>query len=745
MEADAVLVVDDETLEILEANPSAEELYGYTREELLQMKVTEISAEPKKTRAVIQKGKRDKFHAVPLRWHRKKDGTVFPVEIRAKHFPWQGRWVHFATIRDITERLLSQKVLEESEALYRALFESAGDAVCVLKDGLIVQCNPKALAFFGLEESALLGRAFWDLAPSFQPDGKASKTKALRIFRKAEKGEVKTFEWQCQRKDGVLFHTEGTVSSFSVGNGSYLLAILRDVTSRKENEALLKIRMHQQNLLSQFLWSLGEFRSVEELYDYIALVLKRESEADAILIAEYHPQSETFQIRTSMGFKKFGELWKISIPLHSIGPEHLELLQSRNLFPVEKGLSSLIPDKLLKRQWEMVERVLGIHFTYLMGISVERKLYGGVVFFYKTKPGPEHPSFIESIVNVAGVGIQRLYAQDALRISEEKYRRIFEHIQDVYFETDQDGKIKEISPSIEYTSRFRFFREALIGKPFSQLWQDPKIYNAFWTTLMQVGFVSDFEMSLLGKETLLVPCGITAKVIWNKNGDSTGVIGSFRDITRQKTNEQALKKALEEKEALLREIHHRVKNNLQVIISLLNLGASQSEDPRVLQQLEECGERIRSIAMIHERLYHSEDLSHIDFRSYIQSLISELFGMYSTGDRIACKTHIDAITLNIETAVPCGLILNELLTNALKHAFPENKRGVIEIVFKRQKDRYVLTFRDNGIGLPRVSRSQGPKSMGLQLVEILTKQLEGKIRVERKQGTTFRISFPLGK
>lgn len=745
MGPDALLIVDDETLQILEVNPFAEKLYGYTREEFLKMKVTQISAEPKKTRQVIQQGKKDKFHSVPLRWHLKKDGTRFPVEIRARHFFWQGRMVHFAAIRDITERLAMEEALREGEARYRALFESAGDAVCVLKNGMIVQCNPKALSLFGLKENALLGRAFWEMAPVFQPDGTSSKTKASQIFKKAEKGKSLTLEWQCQRKDGSRFETEVMVSRFFVRNDPYLLAILRDVTLKKQNEALLKIRMHQQNVLSQILWSIGEFQCVEELYNYLALVLKRESQADALLIAEFFPQQEAFHVQASMGLKKIEKIGEISIPLRHIGPEYLESLMTRKLFSVEKGFSSLIQNPILKRQCRIAEHALDLHFTYLMGISVEEKLYGGVLLFYQTKSGPEYPSFIESIVNVASVGIQRLYAQTTLRKSEEKYRRLFEHIQDVYFETDEKGTILEMSPSIEGASKFRFVREELIGKSFSQLWRDPKAYKAFWTTLSSIGFVSDFELPLLVKPSGSVSCSVTAKVILNKKGECTGVIGSFRDITRQKINEQQLKQTLQEKEVLLREIHHRVKNNLQVIISLLNLSASQFDEPRVLQLLEEASQRIRSMAMIHEQLYQSEDLSHIDFRNYIPSLVSELFAMSSGGDRIVCKTHIDAIPLNIEMAIPCGLILNELLTNALKHAFPNGRRGVIEITFKKQKGQCVLLFHDNGVGLPQFSPLEKPKSMGLQLIHILTQQLGGKLRVERKNGTTFRIAFPLQK
>lgn len=745
MAADALLVVDDDTLQILEANPSAELLYGYPREELLQMKATDISAEPKKTRAVIQKGKREKFHSVSLRWHRRKNGTIFPVEIRARHFLWQGRLVHFAAIRDITEKLSSQKALEESEARYRALFDFAGDAVCLIKNGIIVQCNPKALSFFGLEENALLGCTFWEMSPFFQPDGISSKTKASNIFRKAEKGEIHAFEWQFQRKDGSLLDTEVGLSTFWVGNDPYFLAILRDITVRKKNEGLLKLRVHQQNVLSQFLWFIGDFQSVDELYQYLALTLKRESNAYAFVLAEYVPQKEGFQIQLSIGFEKIKEIKKMFIPLDHFEPEYLERLKSRKLFPIGKNLSFLVQGKILRRQWRMWEHDLGIQSMYLMGISGEGTLYGAVLLFYKTKSGPEHPFFIESIINMAGVGIQRIYAQETLRSSEERYRRLFEHIQDVYFETDEKGGIQEISPSIEPTSKFRFIREELLGESFASLWADAKMYRGFWTTLFHIGFVLEFELPLLAKHSDVVPCRITAKVILSKKGECTGVIGSFRDITRQKANEQKLKQTLQDKEMLLREIHHRVKNNLQVIMSLLNLGASQLDEPRVLQLLEESSQRIRSMAMIHEQLYHSEDLSHIDFRNYIQSLVSELFGMYSLGDRIVCKTHIDPITLNIEMAIPCGLILNELLTNALKHAFPGQRDGEIEITFKKQKDQYVLIFSDNGIGLPHFSRIENSKSMGLLLVHVLSQQLGGKLRIVRKQGTTFRIAFPVEK
>lgn len=207
---------------------------------------------------------------------------------------------------------------------------------------------------------------------------------------------------------------------------------------------------------------------------------------------------------------------------------------------------------------------------------------------------------------------------------------------------------------------------------------------------------------------------------------------------------QQLKNSLHEKETLLKEVHHRVKNNLNVIISLLSLQSKLFNDPKVIEVFENSKNRIYSIALVHEQLYQSQTLSQINCRDYIRQLVSSLF--YSCDDssgQIQLNFDMDEIYLNIETAIPCGMIINELVTNTIKYAFPNQQSGEIKIVFKQDRlQRYNLSIQDNGIGLPDGFNWETSTSLGLTLVRLLIKQLEGTIELQQSyQGVTFYIKF----
>jgi two-component sensor histidine kinase len=196
-------------------------------------------------------------------------------------------------------------------------------------------------------------------------------------------------------------------------------------------------------------------------------------------------------------------------------------------------------------------------------------------------------------------------------------------------------------------------------------------------------------------------------------------------------------------DALLKEVHHRVKNNLQVIASLLNLQSRQVRDAHTAEMFKETQNRIQSMALIHERLYHSNDATRLDFESYLRTLMAYLFAAYSTGNvAITLKLNVDRITFGVDTAIPCGLIVHELVANALKHAFPSKKPGEIHLDLRAgDNGRYTLRVRDNGDGFPTDVDFRHVESLGLKLVTMLTQQLDGVIELQRGGGTTFIITF----
>ncbi|HEY6392353.1 MAG TPA: PAS domain S-box protein [Bryobacteraceae bacterium] len=221
-----------------------------------------------------------------------------------------------------------------------------------------------------------------------------------------------------------------------------------------------------------------------------------------------------------------------------------------------------------------------------------------------------------------------------------------------------------------------------------------------------------------------------------------GILEINSDITARKRADEQLRASLREKEVLLKEIHHRVKNNLQVIASLLSLQSEHITDSKVLAMLEEMNNRVRSIAAIHEMLYRSADLSRIHLGSYLNTIARDLSWFFSDrAGKVQVNVDSGPVFLDITKAAPCGLIVNELLSNSFQHAFPENREGVITVSFRCPEEECVLEISDNGVGMPAKLDPQNATSMGLQLLGLLVQQLKGKLEIDRSAGTRFKITF----
>jgi two-component sensor histidine kinase len=230
-----------------------------------------------------------------------------------------------------------------------------------------------------------------------------------------------------------------------------------------------------------------------------------------------------------------------------------------------------------------------------------------------------------------------------------------------------------------------------------------------------------------------------------KNIDGTiSKLTILRDITERKRAEEQIKASLREKEILLREIHHRVKNNLQIISTLLYLQSGYIKDKEAFEMLKESQNRLKSMALIHDKLYQFKDLGKIDIARYIRELATDLFHSYGVKpDGVRLKIDVREIVLGVDTAIPCGLIINELVSNSLKHAFPDGKEGTIRIELLRSvnDNTFTLIVSDNGIGFPKDLDFRNTGTLGLQLVITLVEQLKGTIELDRSEGTEFKITF----
>ncbi len=216
---------------------------------------------------------------------------------------------------------------------------------------------------------------------------------------------------------------------------------------------------------------------------------------------------------------------------------------------------------------------------------------------------------------------------------------------------------------------------------------------------------------------------------------------SLNFAIERKQTEEGLKSSINEKDILLKETHHRVKNNMQVIHSLLNLQTHFTKNKEAVDVLKDSQSRVKSLGIIHEKLYKSSDRSRIDFNEYVQSLTTDLLTSYSANERITPLIEIDDVKLTMDTAVLCGLIVNELISNSLKHAFPNNGHGEIQISLKLIGNRYVLVVNDDGIGFPDELDFKNTESLGLQLVNNITGQLDGEIEIDNSIGTNVTIKF----
>lgn len=226
------------------------------------------------------------------------------------------------------------------------------------------------------------------------------------------------------------------------------------------------------------------------------------------------------------------------------------------------------------------------------------------------------------------------------------------------------------------------------------------------------------------------------------NKETTGAVVAFNDITDRKRSMEQTESSLKEKEVLLREIHHRVKNNLQIISSMLNLQTNYITDKKSLAIFEESRNRVRSMALIHERLYQNESLSTLNIKEYVIELVNNLMRSYRVDSSITSEINISDIFINTDTAIPLGLIINELVSNSLKYAFVDGRKGKIAIsLISLTNEKFQMVLSDNGVGLPQNFDMKSTNTLGLQLVSSLVTQLDGEVLLTNNTGTKFEINF----
>ncbi len=339
-------------------------------------------------------------------------------------------------------------------------------------------------------------------------------------------------------------------------------------------------------------------------------------------------------------------------------------------------------------------------------------------------------------------------AEEELRKSEEKYRAIYDQAYIGIAQVDLEGHF--INANQQLCSITGYSEAEFQNMHFQDLTvpSDKAKSEDFRRKLLdgEEERVS-FEKQYYHKDGSLIDLNVTVALVKDKSGDPAYFVTVFEDITERKKNEEELMRSLKEKEVLLREVHHRVKNNLQVISSILNLQSNFVEDPNTIQILRESQNRISSMSFIHESLYRTDEFDSIDMAPYIKELSRNLLHSYQQKDtHIELEHDMENVELNLDQAIPCGLIINELVSNALKYAFSGRNEGKVHIgVHCEEKEdggeEVRLRIFDNGIGLPEGYKVGESDSLGLQLVSSLLDQLGGEISLKRDNGTEYLITF----
>jgi len=419
----------------------------------------------------------------------------------------------------------------------------------------------------------------------------------------------------------------------------------------------------------------------------------------------------------------------------------------------ETNPNLVLMDIVLKGKIDGIEAAKQIrsHFNipvvYLTAYTDDKTLERAKVtepFGYIVKPFEDRE--IKTVIEMA---LYKAKMENQLEQSQKWLSTTLKSVGDGVIATDATGCIKFMNTAAESITGWS--QKEVVGKPLNSIFNaiNEKTKKQIENPVVKVlGGDVIIELSnhtiLLSKKGTKIHINYSAAPIKDNGGKICGVVLVLRDVTVRKKAEDKLKKSLEEKELLLRELHHRVKNNMQVISSLLRLQSQTITSKESIEIFRECQDRVRSMSLLHEKFYRSRDLLNIDFAEYIQELAEGLVRSYGIdSSKIILKTTVKGVSLGINLAIPCGLLINELISNSFKHAFPKAARGKVEVsLLSPKKGQIELIVSDNGVGIPKDWDFRKTKSLGLQLVDTLVKdQLGGEIELDRSAGTKFKIKF----
>lgn len=616
------------------------------------------------------------------------------------------------TAIDITAIEKAKQITEEKEQQYLRLFQESNEAILISQKGVVTEVNNSGKELFN--DNNLIGKNIWD----FTSSKLNQKELQLKYIQKNEKPQKFFFDWELARKDGKIIQTELSTSIFLKNNQAVEQTIIRDVTERKVREESIK---NNQKMLRNILENIPEgiivFDKVKIIFvnsEAFRLLDIKDKEAQDISINKLFKgtSKQIFQNAIHEYFKTGKDITgqlslnKNTIVEYSIvstyfnGEQHsvlvLKDITHINRLETERLRAELAEQSSKELQEEIIERR-----------KVEQKL---------EEQSIRMKAIIENSSNTLIWTVDKEYNLVSFNTHFKSQMMLF-----MPFEIGSGTNFIDI---LEHAMRpegiketTEIFKKVFKGK--SQVIEGTlniKNYN-YWF------------------ETFLNP-------IPGTEGNIIEISCVSHNVTEKKENNKKILNSLREKEVLLKEVHHRVKNNLQVVSSILNLQLSHIKDEKVLSVLDESQNRIKSMSLIHENLYQTNDFASVNFSEYIKNLVKNLIHSYQVYDiKINLIFDFKDIKLDLDHAIPCGLIVNEIVSNTLKYAFVGRAEGSIFLSIKTQKNTYYLEIGDDGIGLPNGIDIENTETLGLQLVCSLVEQINGTLKLKDENGTRYLIIF----
>lgn len=639
--------------------------------------------------------------------------------------------------QDITDRIKAETTLRESEARYRTFVENAAEGVVVIQDGKIVYANPAALLLTRESLENLLEKPFGQY---IHPD---DRDMVVGRYKRRMLGEdlPSIYDFRLAGTDGYETWVQISVAVIPWNGRPATLNFLSDITERKQREQLLQIQ-HRIATLCSSPAPLSEI--LPECMHHV-LALTRMDAGGIFLVDEHSGLSLVYSTGLSEAFVREEQYHMQDSPQTEF------VMQGRPYFG---DFSSLQFPPSPARASEGIRALAVVPFVH------QGRVTGCMNLASHTRE--TFPQVIQEAISTLaiqmGSDISRIQASEALRKSEEKFRRMVETAAEGIWEMDQDFHItyanQRMADLLGYT------REEMVGREISTFMDRDELPDSLGRKERQrQGIADHFERKLIRKDGMPLWIYSSVTPVFDADGRFRGSFAMYSDITDRKLIEAEIRslnqvleqrvgertaeltRLLHEREVLIREVHHRVKNNLQIIISLLNLQGKYITDQKVLAAIRESQNRIKSMALVHERMYQSEEVSRITFREYVRFLVSHLFTFYDVrAYQVSYTITMDPFPIDIDTAIPLGLIMTELVSNSLKHAFPAGRKGTISIE-GRKVDGHTFRFvvKDNGVGISPEIDWKNSDTLGLRLVKSLVTQLNGTIELDRADGTTFTL------